>query len=77
MFKTAKTKFLAFGAAVLLGSASLANAAVTVAKDTGEISGTLDVAPFLTGAGVIIVALASMWAIKKSYLSTSLSKIIF
>ena len=46
MFKTAKTKLLALGAAVL-GSASLANAAVTVAKDTGEISGTLDVAPFL------------------------------
>ena len=65
MFKTMKTKFLAFGTAVLLGSASLANAAVTVAKDTGEISGTLDVAPFLTGAGVIIVALGAMWAVKK------------
>ena len=63
MFKTAKTKLLALGAAVL-GSASLANAAVTVGQD-GAISGSLDVAPFLTGAGVIIVALASMWAIKK------------
>ena len=63
MFKTAKTKFLAFGAAVL-GSASLANAAVTVGQD-GAISGSLDVAPFMTGAGVIIVALAAMWAIKK------------
>ena len=63
MFKTAKTKLLALGAAVL-GSASLANAAVTVGQD-GAISGSLDVAPFLTGAGVIIVALAAMWAIKK------------
>ena len=63
MFKTAKTKLLALGAAVL-GSASLANAAVTVGQD-GAISGSLDVAPFMTGAGVIIVALASMWAIKK------------
>ena len=63
MFKTAKTKFLAFGAAVL-GSASLANAAVTVGQD-GAISGSLDVAPFMTGAGVVIVALGAMWAVKK------------
>ena len=63
MFKTAKTKLLALGAAVL-GSASLANAAVTVGQD-GAISGSLDVAPFMSGAGVIIVALAAMWAIKK------------
>lgn len=64
MFKTAKTKFLAFGAA-LFGSASLANAAVTVSDTDGKISGSLDVAPFLTGAGVVIVALGSMWAVRK------------
>ena len=64
MFKTAKTKFLAFGAAVL-GSASLANAAITVAEDTGKITSSLDLAPFLTGAGVVIVALGAMWAVKK------------
>ena len=64
MFKTAKTKFLALGAAVL-GSASLANAAVTVAEDTGKITGSLDLAPFLTGAGVVIVALGTMWALKR------------
>ena len=64
MFKTAKTKFLAFGAAVL-GSASLANAAITVAEDTGKITGSLDLVPFLTGAGVVIVALGTMWAFKK------------
>lgn len=63
MFKTAKTKLLALGAAVL-GSASLANAAVTVGQD-GAISGSLDVGPFMSGAGVIIVALGAMWAIKK------------
>lgn len=65
MFKTAKTKFLALGAAVLLGSASLANAAITVAEDTGKITGSLDLAPFLTGAGVVIVALGTMWALKR------------
>ena len=63
MFKTVKTKLLALGAAVL-GSASLANAAVTVGQD-GAISGSLDVAPFMSGAGVVIVALGAMWAIKK------------
>lgn len=63
MFKTAKTKLLALGAAVF-GSASLANAAVTVGQD-GAISGSLDVAPFMSGAGVVIVALGAMWAIKK------------
>ena len=64
MFKTAKTKFLALGAAVL-GSASLANAAVTVAEDTGKITGSVELAPFMTGAGVVIVALGAMWAVKK------------
>ena len=63
MFKTMKTKFLAFGAAVL-GSASLANAAILVAED-GKITGSLDLAPFLTGAGVVIVALGTMWALKR------------
>ena len=64
MFKTMKTKFLAFGTAVL-GSASLANAAIQVAEDTGKITGSLDLVPFLTGAGVVIVALGTMWAFKK------------
>ena len=64
MFKTAKTKLLALGAAVL-GSASLANAAIQVAEDTGKITGSLNVAPFMTGAGAVVVALGAMWAIKK------------
>ena len=64
MFKTAKTKLLALGAAVL-GSASLANAADLAIGSDGTITGSLNVAPFMTGAGVIIVALAAMWAIKK------------
>lgn len=63
MFKTAKTKFLALGAAVL-GSASLANAAIAVADD-GKITGSLDIAPFMTGATAVVVALGGMWAVKK------------
>ena len=64
MFKTMKTKFLAFGAAVL-GSASLANAAIAVNEADGKITGSVDLAPFMTGAGVVIVALGAMWAVKK------------
>lgn len=64
MFKTAKTKLLALGATVL-GSASLANAAAIAVGGDGTITGDINVAPFMTGAGVIIVALAAMWAIKK------------
>ena len=64
MFKTAKTKFLAFGAAVL-GSASLANAAIAVNEADGKITGSVELAPFMTGAGVVIVALGAMWAVKK------------
>ena len=63
MFKTAKTKLLALGAAVL-GSASLANAAIAVAED-GKITGSLDIAPFMTGATAVVVALGGMWAVKK------------
>ena len=64
MFKTMKTKFLALGAAVL-GSASLANAAIAVNEADGKITGSVDLAPFMTGAGVVIVALGAMWAVKK------------
>ena len=64
MFNTAKTKLLPLGAAVL-GSASLANAAAIAVGQDGTITGDINVAPFMTGAGVIIVALAAMWAIKK------------
>lgn len=64
MFKTAKTKFLAFGTAVL-GSASLANAAIAVNEADGKITGSIDLAPFMTGAGAVIVALGAMWVFKR------------
>lgn len=63
MFKTAKTKFLALGAAVL-GSASLANAAISVSED-GKITGSLDTGPFIAAAGAVIVALGAMWVFKR------------
>ena len=49
----------------MLGSASFANAAIAVAEDTGKITGSVELAPFMTGAGVVIVALGAMWAVKK------------
>ena len=64
MFKTAKTKLLALGAAVL-GSASLANAAIAVNEGDGKITGSVDLAPFMTGAGAVVIALGAMWAMKK------------
>ena len=63
MFKTAKTNLLSLGAAVL-GSASFANAAISVAED-GKVSGSLDLAPFMTGAGAVVIALGAMWAFKR------------
>ena len=63
MVKTAKTKLLALGAAVL-GSASFANAAISVAED-GKVSGSLDLAPFMTDAGAVVIALGAMWAFKR------------
>lgn len=41
-------------------------AAVTVDTTSGVVSGTLDVAPFLSMFGVIIVAVAVMWAAKRA-----------
>ena len=64
MFKTAKTKLLALGAAVL-GSASLANAAIAVNEADGKITGSIDLAPFMTGASAVIVALGAMWVFKR------------
>lgn len=59
MFKTAKTKLLALGATVL-GSASLANAADLAIGQDGTITGSLNVAPFMTGAGAVVVALGAI-----------------
>lgn len=60
-------KFLKkLGLAVMgfVGLANTAFAAVTVDPATGAISGSLDLAPFFSGAAVIITALASVVVIK-------------
>lgn len=64
MFKTAKSKLFALGAATL-AAANSAMAAITVDSSSGEISGSLDLAPFMTGAAVVITAMAGMFIVKK------------
>lgn len=59
-----KKKLLALGSAIL-GSATLANAAVTVDSSTGVMSGDIDLAPFFSGVAVILGALVAIWAVKK------------
>ncbi len=49
---------------VLLGTASIANAAIDVDQATGTVSGELELAPFFSGAKVILVALASIIVIR-------------
>lgn len=65
MFKTAKSKLLALGAASLVAVNS-AMADVTFENSTGIASGSLDVAPFMSIAGIVVIALAAMWAVKKA-----------
>ncbi len=54
--------FLVAGSALAL--TSVANAAITVDEATGKVGGELDLAPFFSGAKVILVALASLIVIK-------------
>lgn len=58
-----KNKFLA-GVATVAGLSSFAAADITV--NGSSISGSLDTAPFMSVAGIVIVALGAMWGIKKA-----------
>ena len=44
---------------------TILNAADLAIGQDGTITGSLNVAPFMTGAGAVVVALGAMWAIKK------------
>lgn len=48
----------------LFGFASVANAAIAVDSATGAVTGTLELAPFYSGAAVIMTALASIIVIR-------------
>ncbi|CAD7287274.1 hypothetical protein LMG7974_00212 [Campylobacter majalis] len=63
MFKSFKSKLAVVGASALV-FANSAMAAITLSS-TGEISGQLDVAPFMAIAGAVLLALASLWAVRQ------------
>lgn len=64
-FATAKSKLATVGAVLSIGAMNAA-AAVTVDASTGVVSGDLDVKPFLSMFGVVIVAVAVMWAARRA-----------
>ncbi|CUU71482.1 hypothetical protein [Campylobacter hyointestinalis] len=45
---------------------SLASAAVTIDDATGKVSGSLDLGPFMSVFGLVIVGVSGMWAAKKA-----------
>lgn len=61
---TAKSKILALSS-LLIGTSAFAEDSIKVDPATGIISGTLNTAPFLTGAAVIIGGLAVFWCLKR------------
>lgn len=60
--KNLKTK-LSVATASLFALASSASAALTM-DNSGSVSGSLDLSTFYGVAGVVIVALGAMWAVK-------------
>ena len=65
-FATAKSKLATVGAVLSIGAMNAAAAGVTVDASTGVVSGDLDVKPFLSMFGVVIVAVAVMWAARRA-----------
>lgn len=62
--KSFKNKALVVGSTgAILASNAMAD--ITVDTATGVITGKLDVAPFMSGAAVILVALGAFWCVKK------------
>ena len=63
---TAKGKITTAVAVVSICAMNAAAAGVTVDSSTGVVSGDLDVKPFLSMFGVVIVAVAVMWAARRA-----------
>lgn len=64
-FKSTKAKVGAVLTAGLVGVSSANAAGVTVDPATGVMSGTIDPAPFMTAAAIILTALGGFWCIKR------------
>ncbi|ANE34690.1 putative membrane protein [Campylobacter hyointestinalis subsp. lawsonii CCUG 27631] len=63
--KNLKTKVIT-GVFGLMSLSSLASVAVTIDDATGKVSGSLDVGPYMAAFGLVIIAVAAMWAAKKA-----------
>lgn len=63
--KNLKTKVIT-GVFGLMSLSSLASAAVTIDDATGKVSGSLDLGPFMSVFGLVIIAVAGMWGAKKA-----------
>lgn len=63
---TAKGKITTAVAVISICAMNAAAAGVTVDSSTGVVSGDLDVKPFLSMFGVVIVAVAVMWAARRA-----------
>ena len=62
--KSLKAKFMLGLGAIGLASTN-AMAAVTVDPSTGVMTGTIEVGPFMSGAAIVLTALAAFWAVRK------------
>lgn len=64
MFSNTKSKVLAIGSVAVLGTTN-AMAEIAVDATTGAVTGKFDMAPFMSGAAVILTAFAAIWVVKK------------
>lgn len=63
-FKSTKAKVGTLATAGLVGATNVM-AEVTVDPATGKMTGTIDPAPFMTAAAIILTALGAFWCIKR------------
>lgn len=63
-FKSTKAKVGTLATAGLVGATNVM-AEVTVDPATGKMTGSIDPAPFMTAAAIILTALGAFWCIKR------------
>ena len=63
-FKSTKAKVGTLATAGLVGATNVM-AEVQVDPATGKMNGTIDPAPFMTAAAIILTALGAFWCIKR------------
>ncbi|MCR8684059.1 hypothetical protein [Campylobacter ureolyticus] len=64
-FKSTKAKVGTLAVAGLVGVSSANAAGVTVDPATGVMTGSIDPAPFMSGAAIILGALGAFWCVRR------------